>query len=243
VTHPAVTFALPSGGTVLVDDADLGLLLERSWWVDAKGYALAKARGAGRKGSVSLHRLIAGAKPGQIVDHIDGNTLNNSRANLRIASALENARNVRHSKNTRRGGFKGVYFVKKSRKWGASIGAGEKKANGRARMVHLGCFETPELAALAYDEAAREYFGEFAATNFPATPLAPQGRNKGQAVRTSAVFRVSDGRQEPAEGEIVGSLPTIRRAFGLAARADFRTKLALPVGALARAAVRMGVAK
>jgi integrase len=105
--------------------------------------------------------------------------------------------------------------------------------------------KTPEAVSCdpAPGEAVSGCAKERTRTSTGVTPLAPQGRNEGQAVRTSAVYRVSDGRQEPAEVKIVGSLPTIRRPFGGAARADFRTKLALPVGALARAAVRLGVAK
>lgn len=161
----------------LVSPEDAGWVNEWTWHLDGKGYVKRTVRlTPGRKGkktSVFLHRLVTKARTGQIVDHIDGNPLNNQRGNLRLATALENARNVTSSKNRKAGKFKGVYFIKKSGKWGAAIGAGEKKPNGKARMLYQGCYDTQEEAARAYDAAARRYFGPYAATNFaPAEDIA-----------------------------------------------------------------------
>jgi len=92
-----------------------------------------------------------------MVDHKDGDGLNNQRSNLRRSSALQNSQNQRLSRRNK-SGFKGVFF--KGPKWMASI-----RMNGRS--THLGMFDSAEAAALAYDAAAAAAFGEFARLNFP----------------------------------------------------------------------------
>lgn len=89
------------------------------------------------------------------VDHIDGDTLNNQRNNLRLASYRENSANQRMcSANT--SGFKGVYLHK-----------GKLVAYIRVnyRRIHLGAYQSKTEAAEAYDLAAIKHFGEFALTN------------------------------------------------------------------------------
>lgn len=111
------------------------------------------------------HRLVAGAVKGQLVDHINGDTLDNRLENLRLCSIKENSRNVRGREGTSR--YKGVYFQKRARKWCASIRVDYK-------LIYLGLFELEEKAAEAYDLAAISHFGEFAKPNFSSvgTPLA-----------------------------------------------------------------------
>jgi hypothetical protein len=121
----------------------------------------------GKSSSVSLHRFILDAKPGEFVDHIDGNPLNNRRENLRICTNRQNAENVVRSKNRKRGGFKGVSFNKNAGKWQGSICCGEVRPNGKRKMVYLGLFDDPADAARAYDLAAEKAFGAFASLNFP----------------------------------------------------------------------------
>ena len=110
-----------------------------------------------------MHRLIMSCPDDMFVDHIDGNTLNNTRENLRICTHLQNHRN---KKKTRRykgrptiSQFKGVNRASKNT-WLAKLQKNRER-------IYLGCYPTEEEAARAYDAAAREHFGEFAKLNFP----------------------------------------------------------------------------
>lgn len=88
------------------------------------------------------------------VDHWDGDGRNNCRQNLRLATREQNARNSRSGRKTQ-SGFKGVDHQKKSGRWRASISVGNVRK-------HLGIFDTPEEALIAYQEAVKFYHGEFA---------------------------------------------------------------------------------
>jgi hypothetical protein len=109
--------------------------------------------------SVALHREIMGvgdaARFETEVDHVNGNRLDNRRANLRLCTRAENARNVRGRALS---GFKGVTQVRA--RWRAVIYA-------EGKIHRLGSFGAAEEAAHAYDEAARRLHGEFAKLNFP----------------------------------------------------------------------------
>jgi hypothetical protein len=109
-----------------------------------------------------MHRVVlerAGVDlDGKVVDHINGNALDNRRSNLRAASKAENSWNSKRKKQCR-SGFKGVRWHIEGRKWQARI-----KVNGRE--IHGGLFNTPEEAAHAYDQIAVKYFGAYAKTNF-----------------------------------------------------------------------------
>ena len=96
-----------------------------------------------------LHRVIMGEPEGMLIDHIDGNRLNNSRSNLRVCTNQQNGCNRGKTvKNT--SGFKGVCWHKRDEKWRATI-----------NNKHIGCFKTAEKAYEAYCEAAQELHGEF----------------------------------------------------------------------------------
>lgn len=103
-----------------------------------------------------LHNFLTGWT---FVDHANGNGLDNRRSNLRQATRSQNAANVPR-RRTGTSGFKGVHRNRAGGKpWRAQIRVGYQRR-------HLGVFNTPEAAARAYDEAARELFGDFAQTNF-----------------------------------------------------------------------------
>jgi hypothetical protein len=143
---------LTRGLVALVDDVDFDWL-SRWKWVASRG-----SRGgwyaARREGpsTILMHREIAGTPRHLGTDHRDGNTLNNQRANLRIATQGDNLLNATKRRNAK-SRFKGV-SAKRS-KWEA-----------RFCDLRLGCFETEEAAALAYDKAAIASGSPFVLTNF-----------------------------------------------------------------------------
>lgn len=136
----------------IVDPQDAKLLASHAWRCDHRPYFRARIGGK----MVSLHRIIAGAIKGQIVDHIDGNPLNCRRSNLRICDPTGSARN-RGRKHTSRSPYKGVW-QKPSGRWQAII-------MDAGKFHNLGVFDTPEDAASAYDIKAVELHGEFARIN------------------------------------------------------------------------------
>lgn len=155
---------LSRGRVGMVDDADYGWVSAHKWCVGGAqaAYVMRAVYDHGRHvKNVLLHREILGAPAGVPVDHIDGNPLNNQRANLRLCDSIGNARNRR-----KRGGcvsqFKGVVLAtwpNGRAKWKAQI-------NVAGRTVFVGYFDKEIDAALAYDAAARDRFGAFACVNF-----------------------------------------------------------------------------
>jgi len=108
---------------------------------------------------VRLHRLIMNPPENLVVDHRNGDGLDNRRENLRLATKSQNLFNSRKRKNTS-SQFIGVSFDKRSGLWVAYIGLCRKK-------IFLGYFKNEIDAAKAYDAAAKIYHGEFARLNFP----------------------------------------------------------------------------
>lgn len=156
------TLQLSKGLVAIVDDADFVELSKFKWSASKSDQRFYAMRAEGPKASQRfyyLHRVIIGDQKGQIVDHIDGNSLNNSRSNLRIVTTRQNAMNAkRHCDAISQ--FKGVTpNLKKGKPWVAGISIEGKR-------THLGVFETEIEAALAYDAAAIDAFGEFARINF-----------------------------------------------------------------------------
>jgi len=159
---------LTRGYVAFVDDEDYEWLSQFKWHVKKSGrtcYAVRKVTVAPNTYKKEfMHNAIMKPKEGEQVDHIDGNGLNNCRANLRLANHQLQQANRRKTKGVSR--FKGVTRVVHKRKrtgdwirWHARI-----KFNGK--YISLGYFENEEDAARAYDKKARELFGEFAKTNF-----------------------------------------------------------------------------
>lgn len=147
-----------SGYTVLVDDEDLERVQALAWHVGNKG-----AHGdpyfehcTWKQPIIRLNRFIMGCayKDGKVVDHINGDTLDNRKQNLRICTTAENCMNGRTRKNT--SGYKGVDFWRTGKhKWRARITKNYK-------IVWTGYFATPEEAYEARCKALEEFHGEFA---------------------------------------------------------------------------------
>jgi len=147
--------ALTRGRFALVDVGDFDTLSRHSWHFSSNGFAASSIKKQDDKKykSFLMHRLIMNAKDGVYVDHINGDRLDNRRANLRFATAKENARN---HKPKGKSGLNGVRPGPRS--YAASIAP-----NGIE--IALGVYETPEVAAAAYNAAARIVYGEFARLN------------------------------------------------------------------------------
>jgi hypothetical protein len=141
-----------------VDDADYEWLNKYDWRIYKKRTWLAAIMHENDL-TIYMHRLITNAPNGVEVDHIDRNSLNNQRYNLRLASRQQNARNSKGKSNPMASRYKGVWWDKHSDRWVATINIGNKK------RIRLGYFTDEILAALTYNAAARDIFGEFAYLN------------------------------------------------------------------------------
>lgn len=154
-----ITVPLTRGLSCIIDDEDADLA-EYTWKAErAIPYAY-RTKGRGSVRRITLHRVIMSRKmgrdfaPGERVDHIDGNALNNTRDNLRVCTPSQNSTNIGLTRRNT-SGYKGVTWNKRYRKWQASITVDRK-------CKYLGSFATPQEAYAAYCEAALKYHGEFA---------------------------------------------------------------------------------
>jgi len=150
---------LTKGFFALVDDEDFEFLMQWKWFVSKKkNQFVAESRVGSPLVRVKMHRFIMQLSDKKMcVDHINGESLDNRRSNLRICTHAQNLRNKRLSKNNT-SGFKGVNWNKNSDKWEVRI-----KTDGKSKCV--GYFKCLLTAAKAYNEAAKKYHGEFARLN------------------------------------------------------------------------------
>lgn len=152
---------LSRGMKSVIDDDDFERVSKFKWYArtnnGSKFYAAASIPGTKSK-KMYLHRFIMDAPKGLQVDHINGDTLDNRKENLRICTIQENLRNKKGKRE-----YKGAIYAGKGRNlkkpWSARI-------SFEGRNLYLGHYETAEEAARAYDEAAKKYYGEFAKLNF-----------------------------------------------------------------------------
>ena len=153
------TIELTRGQSAIIDDADYAIVAVHSWHAvrpepqTDRWYAQSRIG----EGIIGLHSFIMGAGRGQIVDHIDGNSLNNCRSNLRFASNQQNIRNSRKTRRPTSSRYKGVSKARGGR-WRSYITVD-------AKYINLGHYTTQEAAAEAYDRAAVQHFHDFARTN------------------------------------------------------------------------------
>jgi len=151
----AVWFPLSGGQHTLIDQEDLARVSAAGpWYSTAEKYASARIDGQ----PAYLHRFIIGMIcAGNTVDHINLNGLDNRKTNLRQATRQQNNANAPPREGTS-SPFKGVYFAADRSKWCAQI-----SIDGKSK--HVGIFASETDAAMAYDAAAREQYGEFARLN------------------------------------------------------------------------------
>ena len=154
-------FPLSNGGITVVDREDLELVSKYTWH-RVEGVATSYAQGNVDGRITYLHVLLMNPTLGLVVDHVDRNGCHNWRANLRVCTQSQNlaARGLQSNNTT---GYKGVCYHKSRnspKKWRAGIGYNNKQ-------IYIGYYMTAIEAALAYDQFAKELYGEFAGLNFP----------------------------------------------------------------------------
>ena len=141
---------------VKIDKEDEYLLKKYTWSIQSKGYAMTTLNDE-KKSALLMHRVIINAPKGVYVDHINGDPLDNRRANLRLCTIAQNNGNTPKRKaNTL--GNKGIFTHPNTPKYVAAI-------QHNYKSYYLGSYVTKEMAALAYNRAALHLFGEFARLN------------------------------------------------------------------------------
>jgi AP2 domain/HNH endonuclease len=160
----------------LIDAEDAPLITPYRWyasydgerWIAARGERLGHGVGAPVR-TIYLHRVLIDAPPEMGVTHLNGDTLDNRNANLRLCTRSERgAKRRRNLNNT--SGYRGVSYDAHSGLWRAVV-------RSHGLYVSAGYFKTPEEAARAYDTTASELFGEFAYRNLPLDTSVPRGSN------------------------------------------------------------------
>ncbi len=149
------TIQLTQGKSTIVDDEDFEKLSKMKWYFRS-GYAIRSVyQGYGIAPKQQwMHKLIMDCPVGIQVDHRDGDKLNNTRENLRLATPSQNTCNSK-KRSDNSSGFKGASWHGQSGKWRACIQVAGKKTS-------LGLYSDPEMAHRAYAAAAKEMHGEFA---------------------------------------------------------------------------------
>lgn len=140
---------LTKGKFAIIDAEDFEKVSQYKWHFSV--YAITSIDG----NQVRMHRFVTGDTTSPQIDHINGNCLDNRKANLRGCTAVENARNMTKAANCS-SKYKGVFH--KTNSWEAYIHMDDKK-------ISLGRFPTEEHAAWAYNVAAKKHFGRFAKLN------------------------------------------------------------------------------
>ena len=158
--------SLANGGFTIVDAADYDDLIQYRWLLSRNGkrfyvrrFEKVNTPEGPKQKCIYMHRQIMNPPDGMDVDHRFGDGLDNRRENLRICTRTQNSQNAKKKTNSTQT-HTGI-FTTHNGKHGARIW------NDGAK-VHIGVYDTPELAARAYDQRAIELFGEFANLNFPA---------------------------------------------------------------------------
>lgn len=156
---------LVQGKCALVDNNDYEWLNQWVWRYE-NGYATRTeikrlVNGEYKQKTIWMHRIINNTPDGLFTDHINGNRSDNRRENLRTCTIAENTRNSRISSNNK-SGYKGI-FATPYGTWRAGLTITK---NGKRKSIYFGSHSTKEAAALAYDDGALKYFGEFANLNF-----------------------------------------------------------------------------
>jgi hypothetical protein len=146
-----------------VDAEDYPKLSEYNWHAikhskDLEGRYIVARRNS-PKGGVYMHVQIMGKRKGFIIDHINRNSLDNRKSNLRFITLSQNQHNKSKSKSKTSSKFKGVHWDSSRKLWKAAIVF-------QGRNIFIGRFKTEKDAARAYDAKSKEIFKDFGHRNF-----------------------------------------------------------------------------
>ena len=144
------TISLTKNRVTLVDEDDYEYLNQFTWYCTSSKYAARKPR----SGIIYIHRLIMDCPLNLFVDHINHDTLDNRKENLRICSKRDNQRHQQKRKGVTSSKYKGVHFFKRDRLWVAQIDG-----------AHIGRYVTENESAEAYNVEAAKLHGNFAKLN------------------------------------------------------------------------------
>lgn len=157
---------LTQGKIALVDDEDYEYLMQWKWQAFYQqnthsfiARRMTSKRKEGERKSIIMHRIIMNAQKGQIIDHINHDTLDNRKENLRFCTHSENMQN-RTIQSNNKARYKGIYWRKSRNCW-------EVRVHKNCKLKRVKCVHDKIEAALVYDEFAEEVHGEFAKLNFP----------------------------------------------------------------------------
>jgi hypothetical protein len=156
------TIPLNRGLFAIVDAADVSLLMQRKWAVVgmdlSRASVMARYMRDGKEHREQISRVLLNPPHDMVVDHINGNRLDNRRCNLRICTNAENMRNTKINCGKRASSFKGVSWFSPRNCWRVMV-----KLDGR--QTFGGYFSDQVAAAKRYDELATEIHGQYARTN------------------------------------------------------------------------------
>jgi len=156
----SVEIPLTQGLVSVVDSGSYPLVRDHLWLArfnpcTSSFYSL-RFSGRPERKCIMMHSVVVGEQFGRVIDHVNHDTLDNRIRNLRIASHQQNSGNMRPRSGCS-SRFKGV-AQRENGRWRAYVNAGGMRRN-------IGTFDSEIDAAMAYDDAARDVFGEFAFTN------------------------------------------------------------------------------
>jgi hypothetical protein len=145
------------GFVILVDDKDYIWLSQWKWCANTAKWPYPIRFERNGRGRIFMHKEIMQPPDDIEVDHIDGNVNNNQRHNLRLCTHSQNMQNI-HKNTAEHSGYKGVCWSKRDKVYRSYI----RTTDG---WKHLGNFKDELDAAMCYNVAALQYFGEFASIN------------------------------------------------------------------------------